>query len=140
MVFRQLARTQPALENLFAHIDRAIAVLQAMDDCVVARNAAAIIKRALARAKKVPQPALVAQQSSLPENADLNGVLRPPSSSEHQLDPGNVGTLLQPDAIDGDGLGETVEDLDWLGTYPFDDSQQALFWTEWAREIDTLGT
>lgn len=140
MVFRQLARTQQALENLFAHIDRAIVVLQAMDDCLVARNATAIIKRTLARAKKVQQTALVAQQSSSSQMADLNGALRPPINVEHQTEPGNADTLLQSHAMDGDDLGEAVGDLDWLNTYPFDDSQQALFWTEWAHEINILGT
>ena len=140
MIFRQLARTQPALENLFAHIDRAILVLQAMDDCLVARNATAIIKRTLARAKKVHQPALVAQPSSTSQAADLNSALRPPVNMERQTESDNVDTLSQSHAMDGDDLGETVGDLDWLSTYPFDDSQQALFWTEWAHEIDTLGT
>lgn len=140
VVFRQLARTKQALENLFAHIDRAIVVLQVMDDCLVARNATAIIKRTLVRAKKVPQPALVAQQSSSSQDSHLNGALRPPVNVEHQTESDNVDTLLQSHAMDGDDLGETVGDLDWLGTYPFDDSQQALFWTEWAHEIDTLGT
>jgi len=140
VVFRQLTRTQQGLENLFTHIDRAIVVLQAMDDCLVARNATAIIKRTLARAKKVPQPALIAQQSSSSQVADLNGALRSPVSMEHQTESDNVETLLQSHAMDGDNLGETVGDLEWLSTYPFDESQQALFWTEWAREIDTLGT
>ena len=138
-VFHQLARTQQALENLFAHIDRAIVVLQAMDECLVARNATAIIKRTLARAKKVPQPTLDAQQSSLSQDADLNGALRSPIDLEQQTESDNVDTLLQPHAMDG-GLGETVSDLDWLSAYPFDDSQQALFWTQWAHELDTLGT
>ena len=143
MVFRQLARTQPALENLFAHIDRAIVVLQAMDDCLVARNATAIIRRTLARARKVPQPALLAQLSSSSSSqiAHLNGALRPPVNVEHQTESdNNFDTLLPSHAMDDDDLGETVADIDWLSTYPFDDSQQALFWTEWAHEIDTLGT
>ncbi|KIX02764.1 uncharacterized protein Z518_08706 [Rhinocladiella mackenziei CBS 650.93] len=133
VVFRQLARTQQALESLFAHIDRAILILQAMDDCSVARNATAIIKRTLARAKKVPQPALGAQQSSSFQDADLHGTLRPPVDANPRPQPEDVDTLFQPQVMDGD-------DLDWLDVYPFDDSQQALFWTEWAHELDTLGT
>lgn len=138
LVFRQLARTQQALENLFAHIDRAIMVLQAMDDCLVARNAVALIKRTLARARKVPQPALIAQQISATDDTDINGIQRLPVDLEHETVPNNVDTLSQPYAINNNDAGEAVGDLDWLST--FDDSQQALFWTEWAHEIDTLGT
>jgi len=140
VVFRQLARTQQALESLFVHIDRAIMVLQAMDDCLVARNATAIIKRTLARAKKAPPPALVVQQSSLYQDTVLNGSLRPPVNGERQVEVETVDTLLQSQTLDGDDLGETAGDLDWLSNYPFDDSQQALFWTEWAHGIDILGT
>jgi hypothetical protein len=32
------------------------------------------------------------------------------------------------------------EEFDWLDAFPFDDGQQALFWTEWAHELDVLGT
>ncbi|EXJ67589.1 uncharacterized protein A1O5_09602, partial [Cladophialophora psammophila CBS 110553] len=140
LVFRQLARTREALENLFAHIDRAIMVLQAMDDCLVARSATAIIKRTLARAKKVPQPALVAYQSLAFQDTGLDDALGPPVYLESEKESDNIDTLPQSQEIESDGLGETVGDLDWLNTYPFDDSQQALFWTEWAHEIDALGT
>ena len=140
MAFRHPASTQKALENLFVHIDRAIVVLQAMDDCLVARISTTIIKRTLARAKKVLQPALLAQQSSSSQDQNLNSALHHPINVEHGAESDNVDTLLQSREIDGDDLGETVGDLDWLSTYPFDDSQQALFWTEWAHEIDTLGT
>jgi hypothetical protein len=140
VVFRQLARTQPALENLFAKIDRAILVFKAMDECLVARHATTLIKRTLARAKKVPQPALIAQQSTSSQIAEFNGVLRPPVDLKRHTASANVDTLLQSPGMSGDDLGETVADLDWLNSYPFDDSQQALFWTEWAHEIDTLGT
>ena len=110
-----------------------------MDECLVARNATAIIKRTLARAKQVPQPTLDAQQSSSSQDADLNGALRPPIDLEQQTESDNVDTLLQPHTMDGHP-GETVSDLDWLSAYPFDDSQQALFWTQWAHKLDTLGT
>lgn len=140
VVFRQLARTQQALENLFAHIDRAIMVLQAMDECLVARKAMAIIKRTLARARNVPQPALIARQFLPSQDADLNGALHPPVNVEHQMQSGKFDTPLQSQTIDDDHLDGIMGDLDWLSTYPFDDSQQALFWTEWAHEIDTLGT
>ena len=140
MIYRQLARTKPALENLFAHIDRAIMVLQAMDDCLVVKNTIAIIKRTLARARKVSQPALEAQHSSLLQDFGSNGALHPPSNVENQTVSDGIATLLQSHTMDADSLGETVGDFDWLSTYTFDDSQQALFWTEWAHEIDSLGT
>ncbi|KAK5302100.1 hypothetical protein LTR80_002966 [Exophiala xenobiotica] len=136
-IFHQLARTQQALEELFAHIDRAIVVLQAMDECLVARNATAIIKRTLARARKVPQPALDGRQPSSSHVADLSGALHPATDLEQQTEFDT--TLLQPHGMDDD-LGETVDDLDWLNAYPFDDGQQSLFWTEWAHELNTLGT
>lgn len=140
VIFRQLARTQTALEGLFAHIDRAIVVLQAMDDCVVAKNAAAIIKRALARAKKVPQPALIAQQFPSSQNADFNGTLQPSESTERQMETANIDMPSQSYGVEGVNQGNTINDLAWLDNYQFDDSQQALFWTEWAHEIDSLGT
>jgi hypothetical protein len=134
VVFRQLARTQQKLESILAHIDRAIAVLQAMDDCVVARNATSIIQRTLARAKKIGQPALVPSSS---QDGDLNGVLRPAVNVENHSEADNSDTLLHPHTME---LGEAMDDLDWISTYPFNDSQQASFWTEWAHEINTLGT
>ena len=140
LVFRQLARTRRALEQLFTHIDRAIVVLQAMDECLVARNATAIIKRALARAKKVPQPALSLQQSSSVPAADGIGALHSPAIVPYRTEAGIDDSAANSYALDGEILGEAIGDLDWLGTYPFDDGQQALFWTEWAHEIDTLGT
>jgi hypothetical protein len=44
--------------------------------------------------------------------------------------------------MDGEGsAGYSVGgELNWLEAYPFYDSQQAPFGTEWARELDTLGT
>ncbi|KAH8705745.1 fungal-specific transcription factor domain-containing protein [Talaromyces proteolyticus] len=137
VVFRQLTRTRQELESIYAHIDRAIAVLHAMDDCVVARNAASIIKRTLARAKQMSQPALAPSSS---QDGDLNGVLHPPVNLENQTESDNRDTLLQSQEMNGDELGEAVGDLDWISTYPFNDSQQASFWTEWAHEINTLGT
>ncbi len=111
-----------------------------MDDCLVARNAIAIIKRALARAKKVHQPVLFAQQSSSSRDAELRDVLAPANNIEHQRESDNTNPGLQSYAMDDGNLGEPVDEFDWLSTYPFDDSQQALFWTEWAHEIETLGT
>jgi hypothetical protein len=139
-VFRQPATTQQGLESIFIHVDRAIMVLRAMDDCLVARNATAIIKRTLARAKKVPQPALFVQPSASFQDTDLSGTLRPPANMEYGIESDNGDKLLQSSMPNGNTLDETVDELDWLDAYPFDDSEQASFWTEWAHEIDSLGT
>lgn len=124
LVFRQLARTPKGLDQILEHIDLAILVLEAMDECVVARNATAIIRRTLARARKVHQPALEAQHvSSATEAVDAGRTQA--SSSEEQYQ-------------ESSGL-DIGPDLDWLNSFPFD-PQQALFWTEWSHEVDLLGT
>lgn len=134
-VFHQLARTQERLENLFVHVDRAILVLQAMDECVVAKNAAAIVKRTLARARKAPQQVFTTLDVS-PEGAPP-----PPSGDMGQpTDFSGVDNTAMHTETPNDGLDDTVDGFDWLNPCAFDDSQQALFWTEWAHELDTLGT
>jgi hypothetical protein len=139
LVFRRLARTQQALLKLYAHIDRAILTLQAMDDCVVARNATSLIKRTLARAKRVPQPALMTQDfSKLPE-IEAGDTLHPPSHMDSQTENHNVGGLVQAPMVDGDDRSDGIDNIDWLSTYDFEESQ-SLFWTSWAHEINTLGT
>lgn len=110
-----------------------------MDECLVARNATAIIKRTLARARKVPQPALDGRQPSASHIADLSGALHPAIDLEQQRELDNLDSLLQPQGMDND-VAETMDDLDWLNAYPVDDGQQSLFWTEWAHELNTLGT
>jgi len=141
LVFRRLARTQQALVQLFAHIDRAMATLQAMDDCLVARNATAIIKRTLARAKRVPQPALITQESPALPETDIGGTLHPPSHVDPHLKDYNVETMVQAPMVDGDELDDDgVGDIDWFSTYASFDENQSLFWPSWAHEIDTLGT
>ncbi|KIW13897.1 hypothetical protein PV08_06678 [Exophiala spinifera] len=140
-VFQQLATSQHALDNLFVHIDRAILILQAMDECLVARTATAIIKRSLARAKKAPQPALNAVRGSSTRGADpSNGELPPPSSFGQTQGTGSVESLLQPYPTAGAFEEDTMDDIDWLDSFQFDDSQQTLFWTRWAQELDVLGT
>ncbi|OQV07089.1 Fungal specific transcription factor domain-containing protein [Cladophialophora immunda] len=141
-VFQQLATSQHALDNLFVHIDRAVLILQAMDECLVARTATAIIKRSLARAKRVPQPALDEGQGSSTRGVDFSdGALLLPTSFEQTEGPGGVEPLLQPyptaGVIDEE---EAMGDLDWLNSYPLDDSKQASFWTRWAQELEVLGT
>lgn len=157
VVFRQLARTQQSLEAVFVHIDRAIVILRAMDDCLVAKNAVAIITRTLARAKKVHQPALftVPAAASSQDNgpcvaagqveggsssSSSSNALLPCLSRGLQPEFGDVDSLLRSPATTGDGLGEAVDEIDWLSFDPLDDGQQALFWTKWAQEIDSLGT
>lgn len=125
LVFRQLARTQAALENIFKHIDLAILVLQAMDDCLVARNAAAIIRRTLARAKKVHQPALRTQQTLSTTEAFQIDETREVRNEDQQYN--EVSDF------------ETSPELDWFSSFPLD-PQQAMFWTEWSHEVDLLGT
>jgi hypothetical protein len=139
VVFRQLVTTQKDLDNLFNHFDRAIMILEAMDDCLVARNAIVIIKRTVARAKRVSQPALSAQSSTRSHDDDLDGTLGPLANVERQIETGNSDTILLSTTTTGNGLSETVSDMDWFGTYPSDDSQQALFWTKWVHELDSLG-
>ncbi|KIW42799.1 hypothetical protein, variant [Exophiala oligosperma] len=144
-VFQQLATSRHALDSLFAHIDRSILILQAMDECQVARTATAIIKRCLARAKKAPQPALsdIRQGGSSASDVDVNvdgTTLLPPTSFEQAEAPGNMGTPLQSYATEGVIEQEALGDLDWLNSYPFDDSLQPLFWTRWAQELDIVGT
>lgn len=139
VVFRQMARTQKGLEQLFAHIDRAITILQAMDECIVARNAVTIVKRALDRARKLPQQAIVSQQTSSASIINANGESHQSVLMNSQANSDNIATLSQYQATDDGGQAEAFDELDWLSTLPFDDSQQSLFWTQWAHEIDILG-
>jgi hypothetical protein len=138
VMFRQLVRTQRGLESLVTHIERAILVLKAMDDCQVAKNAATIIKRTLARARKVRQPALTAPRGSELGDADNIEPSHLPIYAQSQLqdDDDDIDNLLP---VAENSFNETAEDLDWLNTYSLDESQQALFWTEWAHNLDTLG-
>ncbi|KAJ5662028.1 uncharacterized protein N7477_009644 [Penicillium maclennaniae] len=52
-IFRGFSQDKKALDTLFKKVDRAIAILDVLSECVVTRNATIIIKRTLARAKKV---------------------------------------------------------------------------------------
>ncbi|KAH8886240.1 hypothetical protein GQ53DRAFT_845046 [Thozetella sp. PMI_491] len=140
VVFRQLARSEQSLENLFNRIDRAIAILQAMDDCLVARNAAAIITRTLARAKRAHQPAPFPPLPSASQDPDSAGDMHPPNVTDLHTESGDIAALVPPPGTTDDSLGETADDMDWLSTYALDDGQQSLFWTKWAHEMNTLGT
>ena len=113
-----------------------------MDECLVARKATAIIKRTLARAKRLHQPALGETQSSWYQASDQNSHPLPPSTFTEQSHAGSdeFNTMLQSDSMNSGDLTDSVADLDWLTSYPTDDDPQALFWIDWAHELDTLGT
>ena len=95
-----------------------------MDECLVARNAVTIIKRTLARARKVHQPALDPQPVAL--NMEAIHVDGPQVLHEQE----------QQHQSDNTGSGP---ELDWFSSFPLD-PQQAMFWTEWTHEVDLLGT
>ncbi|KAK5064310.1 hypothetical protein LTR84_000143 [Exophiala bonariae] len=139
-VFRKFATSSQNLDIMFNHIDRAITVLQAMEECMVARNAICIIKRALARAKGVEQPVLKPESSStILKSQNIFGASALNSASLSS--PINFDTVL-PAVGDEADMSEGVEYcFTWLGNNPnpFDDYQQALFWSTWGQEVDLLG-
>lgn len=138
-IFRNFAGTNAAADSIFGHVDRAIAILQAMDECVVARNSIKIIKRTLSRAKAV---------HATPSHVDRSSTTQEPGETESAWDSTSVQQGVSSDdtfaAIDT-GTGEyraLDDDIDWFSTdpNPFEDYQQALFWTTWAQEVNSLGT
>jgi hypothetical protein len=135
-VFRQLARTQSALDNLFAHIDRAIEVLKTMEESAVARNSTLIVIRTLARAKKVPQPVIDAQQLA-PQRIDAFDVdLELPWIGSGQQPTPASDAVQQVNAV-GDDVLRPGEEYDWMSAL-LDNSQQTLLWAEWIRELESL--
>jgi hypothetical protein len=137
-VFHKFPNTIEALDHLFRHIDRAIAVLQAMDECIVARNATSIIKRALGRAKKVPRPGFDVQAQNLHQRG---GMVTAIWDAANMGGSGSSATLPSSAAAIEENASNILDDeLNWLDAFPFDDGQQALFWTEWAHELNVLGT
>lgn len=101
-----------------------------MDDCLVARNATKIIKRALVRARNLSQPAL--SEEIVPEPVDAALPILDPTVAALDDSTQLLGTNGD-DSVPGDtGVG-------WLDAYPYDMGNQALFWTEWANELDGLG-
>ncbi len=137
-VFHKFSNTVEALEDLFDHIDRAIAVLQVMDECVVARNATSIIKRALCRAKKVPYPGSDNQDSD--NTHQLSGMATTIWDTADMDRSDDISNMSSSVAIGGTTNNTVDDDLNWFNAFPLDDGQQALFWTEWAHELDVLGT
>ena len=125
-------RTGSALIELHQNIDRAIAVLQAMDECIVARNAISIIKRTLSRAKIVTQPAVNVEHSSYAHGSAIAQL--PWSGTGPDLGSG-ISTILP----EIETNGTETDNLSWLDPNPFDNFPQSLFWTTWAQEVSALG-
>ena len=138
VIFRQLAETRQALEKVYTDIDKAIAILQAMDDCVVTRNAITIIKSTLARARKVNQSALAAPWSPPSRAGNASNKTRLQNGAETTLH--NIQAPQQPSMPFGEPLNSDFGECDWLGEFSIDANQQPSFWTEWALELDMLGT
>jgi hypothetical protein len=110
-----------------------------MDECIVARNATLIIKRALCRAKKVPHLGFDAQDScNVQQQAGIVTDIWNVTNADPSGDTNIMSSLV---TIEG-AVNNNVDDgdLNWLNAIPFDDGQQAMFWTEWAHELDVLGT
>lgn len=129
-----------ALDNIFSHIDRAITVLQAMEECMVARNAICIIKRALSRAKSVQQPVLPQTSHSL--NPQETGVKECASNGTNLPQTANFNDIISECEVENNSYVDFGDSFTWLeaNPNPFDDYQQALFWTTWGQEVDLLGT
>lgn len=110
---------------------------------MVARNAICIIKRALSRAKNVQQTALNIQQTSNALNPREEMGLGQPTSNETTLaQPVKFNDIIPEAEVGDNSYGDFGDGLNWLDTNPnpFDDYQQALFWTTWGQEVDLLGT
>ncbi|OQD84496.1 hypothetical protein PENSOL_c118G06980 [Penicillium solitum] len=125
-IFRGFSQDKKTLDTLFKKVDRAIAILDVLSECVVARNTTIIIKRTLARAKKVSKGEPHGQQRSsiIQAQNDQQGSTSDGFISDHASD------LLQLDDAD----------IDWANLeLPMDDSQQALFWVEWGHLLNDLG-
>ena len=82
---------------------------------------------------------MLSLHNSASDEADPNEPLLPSNEAEPPWANDHLDMLIHPHAMEGD-IDQDLGDLDWLNAFPFDHSQQALFWTEWAHELDTLGT
>ncbi|KAJ5812862.1 hypothetical protein N7447_009885 [Penicillium robsamsonii] len=125
-IFRGFAQDKKALDTLFQKVDRAIAILDVLSECVVTRNATIIIKRTLARAKKGSKGEPDVQQRS--------------STTQAQNDrQGSTSDGFPSDcAADFSEIDDT--NIDWANLeLPMDDCQQALFWVEWGHLLNDLG-
>lgn len=148
-IFHKFAKTKQDLQYLFQKIDRAVAVLEVMEECVVTRNATLIIKRTLTRAKKVPQMVMFGENSTA---SNQNTTTTTTDSSQLHPNSSTWRNLPQSDSTTGpflenDGSTGSIEnvpagdsELDWLNApFTFDDGQHTLFWVEWAHHLDGLG-
>lgn len=126
-IFHGITRDQKSLDTLFKQIDRAIEILDVLDECVVTRNATIIIKRTLARAKKASKGAPYAPQMS----PATNGQNQPQYLAGDDMSSEYPANLSQ--------MGDA--EIDWGNLeLPMEDSQQALFWVEWGHLLNDLGT
>ncbi|GAM88143.1 hypothetical protein ANO11243_061740 [Dothideomycetidae sp. 11243] len=128
-IFRQMSTTRAGYESTLAHIQKAVEILLAIDDCIVTKNAIVIIKRTLQRAQSVSQPALTPR----PVPAS-----RPANTSSEVADPNMLQDFSFMEMGINDGNGTGLDDLEWMNDYSIDATQQAAFWTEWAQKLDTL--
>ncbi|KAL4808583.1 fungal-specific transcription factor domain-containing protein [Aspergillus unguis] len=128
-IFHKFARTNEAVASIFGQIGRAIEVLEVMDECTVTRNATLIIRRTVTRARKVAGDSeQVARDTSRESRQDeAVGV---------QYDAQILNDLPLPGAS---GIDNVDPDFGWSDVGPFNDTQQALFWGEWARYLEVLG-
>lgn len=125
-IFHGFAKNEEALDTLFKEVDRAIDILNVLNECVVTRNATVIIKRTLARAKKGSKGEPHAQDVS-PTTKDQNQPQEPTDNASNAVYTANLSQM---------GNAE----IDWANVeLPMDDSQQALFWVEWGHLLNDLG-
>lgn len=112
-----------------------------MEECIVARNAICIIKRALSRAKGVQQNELNLQNAGTVPNLQ-GGMNQSVSNGVDITSPVNFNTMLPENEVENSMGGDFDDCFTWLDSNPnpFDDYQQALFWTTWGQEVDLLGT
>lgn len=136
-IFHKFAKSKEALDVLFGQIDRAIAVLEAMEECIVTRNATSIIKRTLARAKKVSKGMAPALQST--RTPATQSFRQRPSWMDSSLD--SAENVFSTEGLQLPADNVATDSEDWIDmSFPNDDGQQALFWIEWAHHLDELGT
>ena len=72
-------------------------------------------------------------------NNNLHDTLQPRMDFQPQPEFDKTDRLLHIPTLSG-CVYENLIDFECFNSYPFNDIQQALFWTEWAHELDGLGT
>ncbi|KAF9887692.1 hypothetical protein FE257_009645 [Aspergillus nanangensis] len=138
-IFHRVRKNSEAINLLLVKIDKAIAVLDVMDECVVTRNATKIIKNALSRAKSTLQKGgIYGPQGNI--TIDPRDTSHP-SLSGHFASATDSGFAQEGySGVDFETSGVNGSEIDW-GNDPFstDESQQALFWIEWGNLLNGLG-